>query len=269
MTDLRQSKNYAKYMQSLGWIVDHGAFIKKFWLTSVIKIQHPEKIDLKPLQKYHPFLIKIEPNLSNSRNLSVLRNLKFHPDNWPLIPSKTLILDLKRVNISKDIRYEIRKAERSGASVRLVQGATLHTELENFIKLWHQNAKERGFWVPLGKEIRNLATAFCKNCLLFIAEGAGVLVVINGDTAHYMYAFSTPAGRKNSLPYLVLWEIIKHLQNRKIKHLDLEGLYDERYPDSTKNWQGFTAFKLQWGGKVVEYPGSYSKYFLPLIRTTF
>lgn len=242
-------------MESLGWTVDHGAFIKKLWFTSIIKIQHGP-VCLDALKKYHPFLIKVEP-------VKEINLPGFRKDNWPLIPSKTLVLDINKIIPNKDLRYEIRKANKSGASVHLVQGLPLHSELENFIKLWHKNAYDRGFWVPLHKEIRNLAAAFGKNCLLFMAEGAGALVVVNGDSAHYMYAFSTPAGRKNSLPYLVLWEIIKHLQNRKIKHLDLEGIYDERYPGSTKNWQGFTAFKLQWGGKIVEYPGSYTKYLFP------
>ena len=50
--DLRQSPNYAKYMRSLGWIVENGFFIKKLWFTSIIKAQHFEKIDLDKIKKY-------------------------------------------------------------------------------------------------------------------------------------------------------------------------------------------------------------------------
>lgn len=254
-------------MESLGWIVEGGAFIKKLWFTSIIKIQHPDKIDLEPLKKYHPFLIKIEPGLNNLSNLSILSNLGFKPDNWPLIPSKTLILNLNKINLNKDVRYEIRKAEKHHLRTVLIEDCPQQREsLETFIKLWHQNARNRNFWVPLHKEISNLATAFGRDCLLFMSDGAGALVVINGNSAHYMYAFSTPEGRKVSTPYLVMWDIIKYLQDRRIKFLDLEGIYDERYPGSTKNWKGFTAFKLQWGGKIVEYPGNYSRYF-PLLLT--
>ncbi len=84
-----------------------------------------------------------------------------------------------------------------------------------------------------------------------------------------MYAALTKEGRKIGAAYLTLWEAIKFCQKRGLKYLDLEGIYDERYPGSTKNWKGFTAFKLQWGGKIVEYPGSYSKYIFPFTHTTF
>ncbi|MBI3558957.1 peptidoglycan bridge formation glycyltransferase FemA/FemB family protein [Candidatus Gottesmanbacteria bacterium] len=252
MIDIRQSKNYGKYMESLGWIVEGGAFIKKLWFTSIVKIQRPSVINLETIKKYHPFLIKLEPNTNSKFKI---QNSKFHKDNWPLIPSKTIILDLKNINLPKDTRYEIRKAEKNGVLLK-------SKSLETFIKSWHQHARQKGFWVPLHKEIRNLAAAFGKDCFLFMTEGAGALVLKNGQTANYMYAFSTPEGRKVSAPYLVMWEIIKFCQSKKLKYLDLEGIYDERYPDSTKNWQGFTKFKMGWGGKIVTYPGSWTKYFL-------
>ncbi len=253
MRDIRQSPNYAKYMQSLGWIVENGAFIKKLWFTSIVKIQRPSVINLEKIKKYHPFLIKLEPSHQN------LIPSGFHQDNWPLIPSKTLVLDINKINIGKDTRYEIRKAEKNGVNVKI------SSDLETFINLWHQHAKQKGFWVPLHKEIRNLAAAFGKDCFLFMCSGAGALVLKNGQTANYMYAFSTSEGRKVSAPYLVMWEIIKFCKSKKIKLLDLEGIYDERYPNSTKNWQGFTKFKMGWGGKIITYPGSWTKYQLPII----
>lgn len=273
MIDIRQSGNYAKYMESFGWIVEDGAFIKKLWFTSIVKIQRPSVIDLEKLKKYRPFLIKLEPgiNFKLPRNAGILReahnfqisNFKFHRDNWPLIPSKTIILDLKNINLPKDTRYEIRKAEKAGVFIRGGLAGSQDHLLQGFIKSWHQHASRKGFWVPLHKEIRNLAAAFGKDCFLFMCSGAGALVLKNNQTAHYVYAFSTPEGRKVSAPYLVMWEIIKFCKSKKIKFLDLEGIYDERYKSSTKNWQGFTKFKMGWGGKIIEYPGSWTKYSLP------
>ncbi len=56
MIDIRQSKDYAQYLSSLGWVVERinniNYFIKKFPLIgSVIKIQRPEKIDFKEITK--------------------------------------------------------------------------------------------------------------------------------------------------------------------------------------------------------------------------
>lgn len=250
MADLRQSKNYAKYMQSLGWIVENGFFIKKLWFTSIIKAQHFTSIDLSKIKKYHPFLIKLEPSHQN------LVPLGFHKDNWPLIPSKTIILDLEKITLSKDVRYEIRKAGNLGIKES--------QDPESFYKMLQQTMKLGHWEIPIKKEVINLWKSFQPDSsTILISPVSGCLLVWDGDTAHYMYAALTKEGRRVGTAYLTLWEAIKFCQKRKLKYLDLEGIYDERYPGSTKNWKGFTAFKLQWGGKIVEYPGSYSKYSLP------
>ena len=251
MRDIRQSPNYAKYMQSLGWVVDHGAFIKKLWFTSLVKIQRPEKIDsLDFLRKYRPLLVKIEP-----RDGSLVPS-GFHPDNWPLLPTKTLILDLENIMLTKDVRYEIRKAEKNNLQV------TESKDIEKFYKMLQETMKLGHWSVPIKKEVINLYKAFQPdNSVLLTTPFSGCLLIWHGNTAHYMYAALTAEGRKNSAAYLTLWEAIKFCQKKKLKYLDLEGIYDERYPKTTKNWQGFTAFKKQWGGKVVEYPGSFSRWF--------
>lgn len=240
-------------MESLGWIVDHGAFIKKLWFTSIIKIQRCRKINLESLKKYHPFLIKIEPGLSSLSNLS---DLGFHRDNWPLIPSKTLILDLGNYQPPKDVRYEIRKAEKGNLTI----GQS--NDVEQFYKMLQETMRIGHWSIPIKKEVINLWKSFQpNNSVILMTPVSGCLVVWNGSTAHYMYAACNRAGRKCGAAYLTFWEAIKFCQKKGLKYLDLEGIYDERYPGSTKNWRGFTAFKLQWGGKVVEYPGSYIGYF--------
>ncbi len=245
MSDLRQCQNYAKYMESLGWIVDHGAFIKKLWFTSIVKIQHPSKINLEPLKKYHPFLVKIEP-------LTEITLPGFRKDNWPLIPSKTLILDVNKIELSKDIRYEIRKA----GNLKVKESK----DPEIFYKMLQETMKIGGWSIPIKKEVVNLWKSFQpNNSVILMSPVSGCLLVWDGDTAHYMYAANTKKGRQCGAAYLTLYEAIKFCQKKKLKYLDLEGIYDERYPSSTKNWRGFTAFKMQWSGKIVEYPGSWTK----------
>lgn len=277
--DLRQSPNYIKYMESMGWVVEKAGncnvFIKKlpFLLNfiSVIKIQQPpEPVPLgeisKLAKKHRALFINIEPVGQTS--------LPGFDKSEPLIPSKTIILPLEKITLDtlpKDTRYEIRKAEKANVRIKhdplSVQDVISDNNLLTFIKLWHKNAIQRGFWVPLNKEIKNLAASFGKNALLFLAYQqhngeskipiSGALVLLNEDSSHYMYAFSTHQGRKVSAPYLVMWEIIKYLKDSGVSFFDLEGVYDSRFPKSTKNWQGFTKFKEGWNGKVVEYPGSF------------
>ncbi len=252
--DIRQSEQYANYMRSLGWIVekidDTNVFIKKILWFSVIKIQRPNKLDLNKLKilqkKYRAIKTNIEPG-----------------SDWHLIPTKTVIIDLENLNIPKDTRYEIRKAEKS-----LVAGchpATQENILKEFVKLWHQNARDRGFWIPISKEINNLARTFNNDSYLFLSSlcsssstsmiiyVSGALFIRNNDTVHYMYAFSTPTGRKLSSQYLLLSEAIKYFKKLGVKKMDLEGIYDERYPNENRSWLGFTKFKMGWGGKAMEY----------------
>lgn len=261
MTDIRQSKNYARYMESLGWIVENGAFIKKLWFTAVVKAQRFSKIDLKFLSKYHPFLIKLEPLSDFGSRIS---DLGFHKDNWPLLPTKTIILDLKTINLPKDTRYEIRKAEKNNLDIAASK------DVELFYKLLKETM-EIGHWsIPIHKEVTSLWQSFQPNnstilltcCPADQLPIAGCLLIWYEDTAHYMYAALTQKGRDLGAAYFTLWEAIKFCQKKKLNYLDLEGVYDERYKSSTKNWQGFTKFKMGWGGKIVEYPGSWTKYYL-------
>lgn len=259
--DIRQSKNYGKYMESLGWIVENGVFIKKLWFTSIVKAQRfSKKIDLSFLKKYHPFLIKLEPLDSRylpCRQAGKIQDPRYKKDNWPLLPTKTTILDLKKINLPKDTKYEIRKAEKNGLKIKESK------DIELFYKLLQETMKIGHWSVPIQKEVTSLWKAFQpNNSVILMSDYSGCLLIWNGDTAHYMYAALTKKGRELGAAYFTLWEAIKFCQRESLKYLDLEGIYDERRPKDNKKWQGFTKFKMGWGGEVKEYPGSWTKYLL-------
>ncbi len=247
MRDIRQSPNYAKYMKSLGWIVENGVFIKKLWFTSLVKAQRFQIINLDFLKKYHPLLIKLEP-------LKEINISGFKKDTWPMLPTKTVVLDLKNIILPKDTKYEIRKA--SGLKIEE------SPDTDRFYKLLEETMKIGKWSIPIRKEVINLYKSFQpNNSVILITAYSGCLLIWDGDTAHYMYAALSKKGRELGAAYFTLWEAIKFCQRKKLRFLDLEGIYDERRPKDNKNWQGFTKFKMGWGGKTVEYPGSWTKYF--------
>ncbi len=277
--DIRQSNNYGDYMQSLAWLVETAGggkvFIRHLPLViyfSVIKVQRPTDIDFEELnsiaKKHHALFVKIEPDINAKYKIA---DTKFSSDNWPLLPTKTLILnlDLDIKSSPKDTRYEIRKAESLGVAV----GKS--TDIELFYKLLQETMKIGHWSVPIHKEVVNLWRSFQLNrsqILIAINQNkpvGGCLLIWDGDTAHYMYAALTKEGRKLGAAYVVMWEAIKFCQKRGLKSLDLEGIYDDRFPSHTKNWQGFTKFKMGWGGRIVEYPGSYIKYYNPIAKFLF
>jgi lipid II:glycine glycyltransferase (peptidoglycan interpeptide bridge formation enzyme) len=257
MKDLRQSPEFAHFMEKIGWTVKKEKGIQIYIrhlpiLGNFIKIQRPEvKISTGELEnlakKYKAFAIQL--------NYS---------------PTKTLRLDLKKSEkeilkqMKKDCRYEIRKAEREKILVKQ------SLDIESFIKIWHENAFKRGFWIPFDKEIRSIYHSFGRNAYLLLAYQqsskpiAGALILIFDKTAYYFHAASTPKGRKLSASYLIIFKAIKLAKRKGCKIFDFEGIYDERSP--IKSWQGFTHFKKSFGGKEIEYPLSFTKFYNPFLE---
>jgi len=313
--DLRQTPQYAKYLKSLGWIVEekNGVyyFIKKIWfLGSVIKIQRPKKTDYQSIDslavKYRAFQIILEPDLSSiigskinshtpklssgirskNRTASGVGTMSSVHDLWiqhnyklsrsSYLPTKTTVIDLKKsegdllANMHYKTRYNIKK------SYNLQLTTYNSNDIKAFADFWQSCAlKQRGMYIPQKKEIIALYNAFEKNCsLVFVFPSStynllpttyplsAVFSIYTSDTAFYMYAAATPEGKKLFAPTLAAWESIKLAKKRGLYSYDFEGVFDERFP--LPSWKGFSRFKLSFGGKIIEYPGSYVKYRLPM-----
>ena len=198
MTDLRQTKEFANFLKSQGWIIETiseakpkktprgcakalprgetKAFIRKLPLTpfSIIKLQRPEMIDIQKinqLAKNHRALaIYIEPSLSTiNYQLSTKKN-GFHLSRSPFLPTKTIHLDLAQsqkqllTDMKKDARYCIRKASLAGPTCKQVG--------PDGIKLFHQAWKRAVSWkrhVPPLKTLKNLKTAFGPKAIFLVA----------------------------------------------------------------------------------------------------
>lgn len=291
MIDLRQTKEYGKYMEKLGWSVVRyrisgvscQVFIKKIPLIgNIAKLQRPQgKLDPRVLdefaKKHKLAVLYLEPILHSSYYISH----NFLPAKNCFLPSKTIHINLLQSNkvlfsqMDKDTRYAIRLAQKKGVEVRESEDVSKAClPIEVFIKLWHQSARSRGTWLPQTKEIKSLWNAFgikahlllsfqCINTLKQLV--AGVLLIRTPKIAYYMYAASTKEGNKLSAPSLLVWEAIKLAKKNGCKIFDFEGIYDDRYPQ-TKSWKGFTKFKEGFGGKTIEYPKTLVRYFNPFAK---
>jgi len=273
MTELRQTVAYAKYMELLGWDVDmlSGIYVysKKIPLLGYfVKIQRPSKsVPLSEIEKLRKikrtYSITVEP--SSDKQLRYYQDYGFHISKSLSLPSKTIQFDLRGdlENVLKKMnpktRYNIGLSERKGVKVK-------HSEdIDSFVNFWHESAKRRGFYLPLGKEIKSLCKAFGTKAHLVFAYFksklvAAVLLVTTKDTTHYMYAASSQVGNKYFAPTLLVWESLKLAKSLGSKTFDFEGIYDERYPLDA--WKGFTRFKKGFGGKMIVYPGVLKKNYL-------
>lgn len=207
-------------------------------------------------------MTKWEP--ANNTPLNPPLNLRggdigFHQDDWPLLATKTLRVDLTPplekilAGFKKDARYCLRKC-----SMLNTQCST--NKFDEFYKLWKRSAGIKKLWTPSQKDFDSLVTAFGKKCFCLTLDGlAGALILIHAKTAYYYYAGALPEGKKRYLQYLVVWELMKIAKKADCTLWDFEGVYDPRWPN--KGWRGFSHFKKSFGGTEISFPGSFTKWF--------
>lgn len=293
--DLRQTPQYAKYLKDLKWIVEEKDgvyyFIKKIpVLGSVIKIQRPKTVNLNFIdelaKKHRAFQIIIEPIQTSNFQLLTSNSYKLAKSSY--LPTKTTVIDLKlsEEEMLKRMHYKTRYNIKKAKNLKLrVQKSN---DINLFADFWQNCAlKQRGMYIPQKKEIHAMYKAFKNKCsLVFVfppltthspsqrlyrAGGhtpttihplSAVFSVYTSDTAFYMFAAATAEGKKLFAPTLAAWESIKIAKKKGLKYYDFEGVFDERFP--LPSWKGFSRFKLSFGGKIIEYPGSFVKMRLPI-----
>ncbi len=263
--DIRQSQKYAEFMTSLGWQVEKigesNAFIKKFPLIGcLIKIQRitslPKTKEIVTLaKKYQAFKILIEfDQVSKEEKIST----DFKICRSPFLPTKTIQIDLARTekeifdSFSSAKKRAVRKAQKNQLQIK--KGTA-----NEFIFLKRKSLAEK-LILPVGekKDVLALAKAFLPDNIVFLIASknkkllAGILLLVFDKTAYYWQAASIKKGKKLAAPSLLVWEALKLAKQKKCQVFDFEGIYDQRFPNSS--WQGFTKFKQGFGGKEIVYP---------------
>ncbi len=290
MTDIRQCRLWASFMEDLGWGVenirtrdkDNFVYLKKIPLFGTIlkapRISLPLPFsEIEALAKDKGvFFSKIEPktSLPNSKVLSELKDSGYASERWSLHPTKTIVLDLRKSsdellkNMEKDTRYSIRASQRRG--IRVVKS----NDLNRFLKLYRATAKRQGFWIP-EKDLGSLWDIFSNEGKAFIliavwnhTDIAGCLILHHEKSAYYYHAASLREYKEFFAPYLLIWESMNQAKKLGLKELDLEGIYDHRFP-ATNKWKGFTHFKKGFRGEEVELLGSFVKNYNPILSTFY
>jgi len=262
--DIRQTPEYANYMRAIGWKVEMiggvYVFIKRIPLIgNFIKIQRPRRVDLKIInrltKKYRVWMVVVEPRSKNDE-LRITNN-EFRILKNPYLPSKTLVLDLRKSE--RELLREMRKSTRREIVNSKVKICNSEVP-EKFRDAWKKSVP-RGRHVPSLKDLDALKRVFAEKCLFLMEESgsAGAVFLRNKSTAHYWYAFTGKSGKKSHAQHSILWEGIKWAKINECVLFDFEGIYDERFPN--EKWRGFSFFKKGFGGKEKEYPGAFVKRF--------
>lgn len=282
--ELRQSPNYAGYMSRTGWEVlklKNGVSVYKrqLWkLGCVMKIQRFEwPIDLKEvdeLAKEHGSLfVKLEPDIQIKNQKSKIKNIikglrmrGFRPDNWPLAPPTTRVLDLSlsEEQLLNQFSVNCRRNIKKAASNKL---EVISNKNHLFYKHWQRTARKRNLAIPSWHNLQEMKKSFGEDMkVLSVLKNdvwlGGVVLLKVKKRMYYFFATVNEQGKTLRASYLAVWEGVKLSKRLGCKVWDWEGVADARYKATNDAaWRGFGEFKSKFGGEEVQYAGSFVKYY--------
>ena len=217
--------------------------------------------------------IQIEPNIEASENLkSKIENLGFVPSAHPLFTKYNFVLDLNKPeeellkNLSQKTRYNIRLAQKKG--VKIIEDNS-DKSFQDYLRLTKETTQRQKFYAHSEKyhrlmwetlKTQNFDTNELSAHLLKATYNRKLLatwiIFVLGDTIYYPYGASSNEHRDVMASNLIMWEAIKFGKKLGLKKFDMWGALGPN-PDTKDPWYGFHRFKQGYGGKLIEYIGSF------------
>ena len=222
--------------------------------------------------------VKIEPNEevhSSQFTVHSLEKLGLVKSKKSLFTKYNFLIDLTKPEeqllsaMHPKTRYNIKVAQKKGVEV---YESTEDRDFEIYLKLYFETTKRQKYfghtphyhrlmWETLRKSdmARLLIARYQKKPLV-------AWMLLNfGDTLYYPYGGSSTEHKEIMASNLVAWEAIKLGKKLGFKIFDMWGALGPE-PDVNDPWYGFHRFKAGYGGKLVEYVGTYD---LVLNPTTY
>lgn len=189
----------------------------------------------------------------------------------PLFPEWTQILDLTKPEeellkaMHSKTRYNIRLAQKKEV---VVQEMSNEKGFEIFSKLYFDTCKRQQYhghsphyhkiiWESLRSNIAHICIAFYNDTPLAAYE-----LFHFKDTFYYPYGGTSLEFRNVMAPNLLMWKAIRLGKKLGAKKFDMWGSLAPNY-DQHHDWAGFTRFKEGYGGKFVQFVGSYDLVIAP------
>ena len=272
MEDIRQTEGWAGYLRDKGWKVvsipsedkrhKMNAFIVPLGLFgfTLMKLQRssydPNWTELRKIKRKLKTVSSIIEPIRVQDELG-FKMAGYKLSRFPYLATNTFILDLTKSekvlwnNLSENAKRQVNKNK--GALIE-------ECDQKKFFELWKKNSK---VWTMKERELGSLIKRFKGQARLVVSRTgniyhSGLLIIYSADCANYYQTWTSDEGRKSGAHYKLVWDEILRAKSRGIKFFDLEGVFDERWPQ--KRWLGFTEFKRRFGGELVSFPGSYFKW---------
>jgi len=193
-----------------------------------------------------------------------------------LVPRETVYIDLRSTPaeilaaMRPKGRYNTRLAERKGVIVREAGAAEL---IENFYPILCQTGRRDGFAVePISFFVEMASTLMTDGTVrLLLAEHegellGGLVLLIYGDTATYLYGGTSNTKRNLMSGYALQWAALNTAREAGCHWYDMYGF--DRFCSRRNRYGRFSKFKSQFGGEVRRYIGAQDYYFLDTLTDT-
>ncbi|OGH21361.1 MAG: hypothetical protein A2958_00990 [Candidatus Levybacteria bacterium RIFCSPLOWO2_01_FULL_38_13] len=266
----------------------------------------PDKKLVEELKKIgkenHCILIQLEPNVEKISNLKFqISNLGMVPAAHPLFTKYTFILDLTKSEdellkvMHPKTRYNIKVALKHGVEVieydsdeafkaylKLTEETTrrqkfyAHTQ-DYHKKMWEILKSENGKSMINDKwkmENFNRLTAYLLLAKYRKTKNKKPITLVAWilftfkDTLYYPYGASSTEHRETMASNLMMWETIRFGKKLGLAKFDMWGALGSD-PDPKDPWYGFNKFKQGYGGKPVEFVGSYDLVINPVLYNLY
>lgn len=230
-------------------------------------------------QKYHAFVLKIEPDIKSNdkefRNIVEKLGYKIKDDaknfSEEIQPRYVFRLDIKGKtkeeifeNFHSKTRYNIRLATKKGVIIKHAN----KEDLKDFHKIMVETGKRDGFIIrpleyfekmydELAPEHMELLMAYYENKPI-----AGIIPIMYGNKTWYLYGASSNQYRNLMPNYLLQWEAIQEAITAKHDIYDFRGvcgIVDESHPQ-----YGLYRFKKGFGAEFTEFIGEIYIPFKPI-----
>ncbi len=298
--DLHQSFGYKKLMEKIGWssIFVSGSYlsVRQLGPISLAKMQRPSVIDLPKLTQLRKRLLlahlivepgaaitlvpfvgkKLQLNLLEQSDLArctqKLAEAGLQVSNEHYAHSKTMILDVQApmpeflLSLPQKTRYNIKQALKADVTYTTTEFTKLQdTDCREFFSLHKRWSKERKILGFSQHFLTSIFEVFPGNGYLIRARvkddlvGA-MIVLIHSGVGYYYYTCTIAPGFKSQIPSGLTYHAITISKTRGCDIFDFCSVYDERYPQVTPRWKGFSEFKSRFNPVAVYYPPTFSRW---------
>lgn len=242
------------------YLVCHGGPMINWENPDRFNFFHQYLIELSKKEKVHFFRIR-PPMFHSEENLKPFLEIGYNLAPMYFQAEHTLHINLTKseeellMNLRKNTRYYVRKAEKQGVQVRISQDLE---DLDCLYELYCETVKRQKF-VPYPKQyFVDEFEAFAQDDLVDLVFGyhqgqllSVAMIIYYDQTAYYHHGASIRKNPDVYANYLVQWEAIKRAKQRGMKIYDFWGVSPDDDPNHPR--AGLTLFKRGFGGKRIRW----------------